>query len=399
MGFFKKLFSSPLKLAHAAEAQGQLSEALRLYAEAGAWPEVLRVQVARARLEADPAARLEVLRGAVVTATRLPPSEAEALRQTRSELASELLSQARAHTSRTDFDRRLLEEVVQVGTAGANFAAVGEALERLGRREEAAQAFAHAGLIDRMEALYQTLASERGHANQLQDAFSAYELGLKTGDRLAALESIRRCQTLAPQERRYGELRDSLEAGLLSDGIIPLRVDGRRVCLTGRIPADIGREVGCRVLLREPSVSRAHARIGREAGSWFVRDLQSRNGTFLSGLRVASSLPLRERGSLRLGEYATFDFVEEKGALLLTGTQGLDRGSEFWLFEGEFSSEALLAGVRFGYHGEFAAAEPAPGERFLLNGQACAVRVLLLDGDELQAGGRMVRVRRALTEG
>lgn len=55
-------------------------------------------------------------------------------------------------------------------------------------------------------------------------------------------------------------------------------------------------------LLPEPSASRHHCRIESGAGGWIVRDLQSRNGTFLNGERVKSA-PLCHLDRLMIGKY------------------------------------------------------------------------------------------------
>ena len=61
---------------------------------------------------------------------------------------------------------------------------------------------------------------------------------------------------------------------------------GKRFELT-HDAATIGRHSDCEVALTEAeSVSRHHARIVREGDNFFVVDLGSRNGTFVSGVRV-----------------------------------------------------------------------------------------------------------------
>jgi pSer/pThr/pTyr-binding forkhead associated (FHA) protein len=48
----------------------------------------------------------------------------------------------------------------------------------------------------------------------------------------------------------------------------------------------IGRRETCDLVLRFPNVSGQHARLTLEEGYWFVKDLNSRNGTKVNGLRV-----------------------------------------------------------------------------------------------------------------
>jgi hypothetical protein len=56
------------------------------------------------------------------------------------------------------------------------------------------------------------------------------------------------------------------------------------------------------VLDGDRTVSRLHAVIERLPGGWTVRDLGSRNGTFVNAVRVLSDRVLRNGDELRLGE-------------------------------------------------------------------------------------------------
>lgn len=55
------------------------------------------------------------------------------------------------------------------------------------------------------------------------------------------------------------------------------------------------------VLTSDRRVSRVHAVFERIASGWFVRDLGSRNGTFVNGERIFSERPLRSADEIRLG--------------------------------------------------------------------------------------------------
>jgi hypothetical protein len=48
----------------------------------------------------------------------------------------------------------------------------------------------------------------------------------------------------------------------------------------------LGRSRDCDCVLAEPSVSRRHAELRREGGRWLLRDLGSRNGTRVNGMRL-----------------------------------------------------------------------------------------------------------------
>lgn len=82
----------------------------------------------------------------------------------------------------------------------------------------------------------------------------------------------------------------------------------RWVAAGGRLR--IGRSPDCDVVIDHPSVSRAHAEIVGDNGAWRLRDLGSKNGSFLDGAPV-SDAALATGSWLRLGdvhgEFALFD--------------------------------------------------------------------------------------------
>jgi len=66
-------------------------------------------------------------------------------------------------------------------------------------------------------------------------------------------------------------------------------------------PLTIGRAPDCDCLLPEPSVSRRHAQLRREGEGWLLRDLGSRNGTRLNGMRVTEEVAVRPGDQVSLG--------------------------------------------------------------------------------------------------
>ncbi len=69
----------------------------------------------------------------------------------------------------------------------------------------------------------------------------------------------------------------------------------RQVCAIGRGDQND-------VRLNDPSVSSSHATLLLKRGTWYVVDLQSANGTYVDGYRVATERALPDGGSLRIGE-------------------------------------------------------------------------------------------------
>jgi hypothetical protein len=61
----------------------------------------------------------------------------------------------------------------------------------------------------------------------------------------------------------------------------------------------VGRHWACDIVLDDPTVSRRHAQLTFRDGAWLIRDLASKNGTFLNGASVI-------RASLRSGDLVAF---------------------------------------------------------------------------------------------
>jgi predicted component of type VI protein secretion system len=67
-------------------------------------------------------------------------------------------------------------------------------------------------------------------------------------------------------------------------------------------PVIIGRENANDLVLKDPEMSRRHARITYQAGRYYVEDLGSTNGTFLNDQPVRVQTPLNHGDVIRLGE-------------------------------------------------------------------------------------------------
>jgi pSer/pThr/pTyr-binding forkhead associated (FHA) protein len=66
-------------------------------------------------------------------------------------------------------------------------------------------------------------------------------------------------------------------------------------------PVTIGRDREATVFVADAEASRSHARLDAEGGVIFLRDLESRNGTFLNGRRIRSAIEVREGDEIDVG--------------------------------------------------------------------------------------------------
>ena len=69
----------------------------------------------------------------------------------------------------------------------------------------------------------------------------------------------------------------------------------------------IGRDPGSHLVLRSEVVSAQHARIYAEGGTYYLRDLDSRNGTRVDGMAVSHPVRLGRLNVISVAQ--TFDFV------------------------------------------------------------------------------------------
>lgn len=79
----------------------------------------------------------------------------------------------------------------------------------------------------------------------------------------------------------------------------------------------IGRDDACGLRIVHPSVSRVHAELSDEGGGWVLRDLGSKNGSFVEGARLApaEARTLPRSAWLRFGDvYCAFDRIDGDAA-------------------------------------------------------------------------------------
>ncbi|MEY3143804.1 MAG: hypothetical protein RLY21_2297 [Planctomycetota bacterium] len=76
---------------------------------------------------------------------------------------------------------------------------------------------------------------------------------------------------------------------------------GRAFPLPEREPQLVGRSTEA-LDLTDPTISRRHAELTPDQGSWRIRDLGSRHGTFVNGARISGSVPIAAGDRIRCGD-------------------------------------------------------------------------------------------------
>jgi DNA-binding winged helix-turn-helix (wHTH) protein len=107
-----------------------------------------------------------------------------------------------------------------------------------------------------------------------------------------------------PRQTTVVAVNRAITCWLASAGLEVALRDGEHVA---------GRDPRVQIRLHSPKVSRHHARIVVKGSDVTVEDLGSKNGTFVSGKRVSSSMALKPGDEVRIGPF-TFVFHVEVGA-------------------------------------------------------------------------------------
>jgi len=409
-----RLFSPAYRHALKAEAEGRYIEAARAYALCGQRRKVAEMHLLEAEKRGTAASALRELQVAAHFLAADRSAEPELLLRVghaylRS-LQKSVLSAA---------DRELCHEAAQLLLRSGDAQAAATAYELGGDSERAAAMYQQAGEVEKVEALLGAQEQQRRRAHAERAHFDAYRTHLELGQRDEALAALKSCLESAPIADRAEPLRlyEELKGRLLTDGVVRLRstaplgaaVDGapgdagtadgaaRVRIFVGALPLRIGREPGCALPLRDPGVSREHAQIELTTdGGFALRELGAKNGTLLGGLQLhpGTSLPLRDRGEIGIGQHVTLRFQAAPSELQLELTRGLDRGLRLHVAPRPlalaFDGTERLAELHF--HQGRPLLRVLTSAPWTLNGRRVPPQVQLMRGDLVELGGQRLEV-------
>jgi hypothetical protein len=122
-----------------------------------------------------------------------------------------------------------------------------------------------------------------------------------------------------------GLIADHLRSSVTLTGSTAWLVDGFGAAHPAAPRTTIGRDQAGELVVLAPSVSRAHAELRVVEDRWHLRDLGSRNGTFLDDVRLQGRVVLPPRAVVRFGDVALWflsrvGLVPDEAPSLATGS-------------------------------------------------------------------------------
>jgi hypothetical protein len=352
----RRMFSADYRAAVAAEAAGDVELAAERYALAGEFAGAVRMHLARAARAPTRTSELGALRDALRWAGDDPALH----RQASAALGKALWEAVRAEGIATERDRTRVREAAEFLVAGDHHALAGEALETIHDHLAAANAYSAGGLVEKMEAALARDDATHNAMREEADAFAGYQTAMRVGRRDEARAELVRAVATASTAVEYRRLLDELDTTMLTAGKLELRRRGKPpivACAARKIV--LGRDPLCDLALRAGGVSRQHAEIEHAAGSFTLRDLDSRNGTSLAGMPLAGRVPLALAGDLGLGDDCPIDYEVTGEVLVLRVRGGLDRGTA--LIAGDEDHRLDLAALGLGLDVVFQRGRPMLG--------------------------------------
>ena len=329
MSFFKRLFSADYRAAITAEAAGDFELAAERYALAGQFESAVRVHLARAQRARTSADEITALRDAIHWA----PESSALHSQVCGRLGKALLTQSQSEGVATARDKARVAEAANLLMDAENWREAGDAWELIGEHTKAIEAFSRGGELDRLENALARESEQSSRARRERESFADYELLLRTGDRDGARNRLRDSLEAAQAKSEYRRLADKLDSRMITGGKVELAPRrGPTVTVCGNDTIIVGRDPLCDLTLRTGGVSRRHAEITVSDASsrprFHLRDLGSRNGTFVGEIPISGAIALVDSGEFRLGEnhIVRYQLISDGCVLHLEVQGGLDGG-------------------------------------------------------------------------
>jgi hypothetical protein len=275
-------------LARRAEVGGDLARATQLWLDAGQAHEAARVTVMRGDVELDSGKRLQHY----VQAIALAPADHAVRGEARKKRALLAIEMARGGATSAAARRDLIDAASELEALG-EAAKAAEAYAIAGDVEGEARSLVEAGDVEKLEDVL-TRDNERERGERVsRDSFAEIDRMLARGERR---EAIAKAQAAGNREKER-----AIAAKRATAPRMTIELRGTRMTLVLGDEVVLGRSEGA-ITIASHAVSRVHVAVARAGVAVEVRDLGSRNGTELRGMRIGGAIPVPSEGlDLKLG--------------------------------------------------------------------------------------------------
>jgi hypothetical protein len=282
MGLFNHLF-------------GGRPRAVELWAEADRPEEAARLMILRG--DAEPDARQRLVHYA--QAALMAPSGSEFGRSARVKKASLTLLLASDAPVSAVARRDLLDAAKELEAAGEDEKAA-DAYRLVRDIEGEARALTQAGNVDKLETLLSAEHQKGQEERRRHHVHGEIESLVACGKRREALSVAERLAQTAPIDLAASELAQALRARRLLGPLFRIVLFGKPIHVVLGDEVVLGRTEGA-LTIPSHAMSRRHVAIARVDGKVVLRDLASRNGTRLRGMRIAEGVPVGDGLEVALG--------------------------------------------------------------------------------------------------
>ena len=170
-----------------------------------------------------------------------------------------------------------------------------------GDLEGEARALVEGGEIDRLEDVLDRDRDRARTERRSHDAHGELDRLLASGKRRAALALAEALTARAPGDVAAAERLKTIRAQRSTGPCVVFDLRGKRMQMVLGDEVVVGRTEGA-IMISSHAVSRRHLLIARGGDAILVRDLESRNGTLLRGMRIVGAIPVAMEGlELKLG--------------------------------------------------------------------------------------------------
>lgn len=321
-----RIFSGAYRRARTAEKRGDLREAARCYLEAGEPALAVSALVA----ESERGTLLEDRLASLLEARRVAP-DPDGQKDLDRRIGQLVLRDSVARGVLSAEERRRLTEAAERLEAAGELRDAASAWELLGRTQDLLRCLESAGDIERLEPLLEAEAERTRVALRVRSLVADHRVHVASGERSKALAALRQASLQSPEDPSIRDMVRELEGRMIGGRTLRLRVADHELVVVGKLPLVLGRG-DADLVVRGASVSRRHTSVGLEADELVLRDLDSRNGTLISGVPIRGEVRMRGPVQVGLGddsavECARVEDAHGGGTLLrVEVVRGLDRG-------------------------------------------------------------------------